>query len=100
MHTHAHTHACTSCTHTYTHTHTPQPTNTPLPLPATSTELTSLEEVENFLSKDEHAVMGFFSESGSALENAFVATASSLRDDFRFGFTREAEVIEKYSHKE
>lgn len=63
-------------------------------------ELTSLEEVENFLSKDEHAVMGFFSESGSALENAFVATASSLRDDFRFGFTREAEVIEKYSHKD
>ena len=52
------------------------------------------------MSKDEHAVMGFFSESGSALENAFVATASSLRDDFRFGFTREAEVIEKYSHKE
>ena len=70
------------------------------PLPTTSTELPSLEEAEKFLSKDEHTVMGFFSESGSALENAFLASASSLRDDFRFGFTHEAEVMEKYGHKE
>ena len=44
--------------------------------------------------------MGFFSESGSALENAFMASAGSLRDDFRFGFTREEAVMEKYGHKE
>ena len=59
-----------------------------------------MEEAEKFLSHEEHGVMGFFSESGSALENAFLASASSLRDDFRFGFTREAAVMEKYGHKE
>jgi hypothetical protein len=43
---------------------------------------------------------GFFSGEDEDVINKFKGHASSMRDDFRFGYTTDAAVLEEYGYKE
>ena len=43
---------------------------------------------------------GFFSGDDSSAISDFKRSADSMRDDFRFGYTTNAEVLEEHGYKE
>lgn len=42
---------------------------------------------------------GFF-KSDSSLKEAFMSVSNTLREDFRFGYSTEEEVLEEYGYEE
>ncbi|XP_067001320.1 protein disulfide-isomerase A3 [Anabrus simplex] len=62
-----------------------------------SKELNSVDAVNDFTSKDDVAVVGFF-ESDSDLKSAFLKLADKLREKVRFGHSSDKEVLKKFGH--
>jgi len=67
--------------------------------PASKT-LDSVEAAEKFFGKPELAIAGFFASADSALAKEFTKLAGALNEDFRFGQSSEAAVLDKYGYKE
>lgn len=63
-----------------------------------SKDLSSVEAVENFISKDEVVIVGFF-ESETDLKGKFIQLANKLREKVNFGHTTAGAVLEKYNYK-
>ncbi|XP_062516317.1 protein disulfide-isomerase A3-like [Corticium candelabrum] len=61
-------------------------------------ELTSVEEVRKFLDNDEHSILGFFAQE-DGLYKVFTKTADSMREEFRFGYSSAADVLEEYGYQ-
>ncbi|KAK2151762.1 hypothetical protein LSH36_352g00009 [Paralvinella palmiformis] len=66
----------------------------------TSKELKSVEAAEKYLSVNEHAIVGFFESMSSDLYKQFMKLADSLSEDFRFAYSTEKAVMDKYGYKE
>ncbi|RXG53299.1 Protein disulfide-isomerase A3 [Armadillidium vulgare] len=62
-----------------------------------SKDLSSIEEAEKFLSKNEVAVV-YFGEG--SLKDAFMKVADKLRETVRFGHSTSSDVDKKYGHKD
>lgn len=61
-----------------------------------SKEVSSLEELENFLKVEpEVSIVGFFKKE-TDLKIAFLKIADKLREKYRFAHTSFTEVLEKY----
>lgn len=65
-----------------------------------SKELTSVAEAEKFLIKKDYVVVGFFSDSDSAIAKAFKKTADALSTDLKFGHSTEKAVLDKYGYSD
>lgn len=65
-----------------------------------SRDLTSVESFEAFISKDDVAVVGFFSSKSSDLRAAFLGVADKLRESVRFGHSSNPAVLEKQGVKD
>jgi protein disulfide isomerase family A protein 3 len=63
-----------------------------------SQELSSVAAFEDFTSKDDVAVVGFF-EKETDLKGGFLKLADKLRDKVRFGHTTTKAVLEKEGEK-
>jgi protein disulfide isomerase family A protein 3 len=63
-----------------------------------SQELSSVADLEDFISKDDIAVVGFF-EKETDLKGAFLKLADKLRERARFGHSTTKAVLEKAGHK-
>lgn len=63
-----------------------------------SQELTSVAAFEDFTSKDDVAVVGFF-EKETDLKGAFLKLADKLREKIHFGHTTTKELLEKKEEK-
>ena len=63
-----------------------------------SKELSSVAELEQFVNKDDVAVVGFF-EKETDLKGAFLKIADKLREKVRFGHSTSKAVLEKEGHK-
>lgn len=61
-------------------------------------ELSSVKAAEDFLSKDDVAVIGFFADESSELKNSLVKLADKLRESVRFGISSNKDVLAKYGH--
>lgn len=59
-----------------------------------SKELVTLLEFENFITKDEPVVVGFFP-AESDLKGTFLQLANKLREKVTFGHTASAEIQDK-----
>nr|XP_018906685.1 PREDICTED: LOW QUALITY PROTEIN: protein disulfide-isomerase A3 [Bemisia tabaci] len=59
-----------------------------------SKELTSVEDLKAFISKDEHAVIGFFAKE-SGLKGVFLKLADKLKEKYRFAHTSNSKVLEE-----
>uniref|UniRef100_A0A8D8ULV7 Protein disulfide-isomerase n=2 Tax=Cacopsylla melanoneura TaxID=428564 RepID=A0A8D8ULV7_9HEMI len=64
-----------------------------------SKELSSVEALEAFISKDDVAVVGFF-QKDSDLKAAFLGVADKLRETVRFGHASNSAVLEKQGVKD
>lgn len=64
-----------------------------------SKEIKDLASMEKFLSHENAGIVGFF-ESDSTLKTEFLKGAGEMRDNYRFGHTSAADVLEKYGHKD
>jgi protein disulfide isomerase family A protein 3 len=65
-----------------------------------SKELNSVADAEKFLANFEHSVVGFFSSVNSKFAKEFKSVAEKLSEKYRFAYTSNKEVMEKYNHKE
>ncbi|VVC29159.1 Hypothetical protein CINCED_3A021842 [Cinara cedri] len=63
-----------------------------------SKDLSSEEVFNNFISKDEVVVVGFF-ETETDLKGKFIQIANKLREKVNFGHTTSKSVIDKYNYK-
>ena len=63
-----------------------------------SKELNKVAEFEEFINKDDVAVVGFF-EKESDLKGAFLKLADKLREKVRFGHSSSKAVLDKEGHK-
>jgi protein disulfide isomerase family A protein 3 len=63
-----------------------------------SRELSSVADFEDFISKDDVAVVGFF-EKETDLKGAFLKLADRLREKVRFGHSTTKAVLEKAGQK-
>lgn len=63
-----------------------------------SKALTSLKDVEKFVSGEDHAIVGFFKSSDSALYQQFLKLADSHSNDYRFAHTFDSASLEKYGY--
>jgi len=61
-------------------------------------DLTSVKIAEDFLSKEDVAVVGFFSSASGSLHGALLKLADKLRESVRFGVSTASEVLEKYGY--
>jgi protein disulfide isomerase family A protein 3 len=61
-------------------------------------ELTSVPAFDDFTSKDDVAVVGFF-EKETDLKGAFLKLADKLREKVHFGHTTTKELLEKKEEK-
>lgn len=59
-----------------------------------SKELTSVEDLKAFISKDEHAVIGFFAKE-TGLKGVFLKLADKLKEKYRFAHTSNSKVLEE-----
>lgn len=59
--------------------------------------ISAVEDLDKFVSGDEHVIVGFFDSEGSDLQKSFQKLADALNEDFRFAHTTTKEVSEKYS---
>lgn len=59
-------------------------------------DLLNLKAIEDFLAKDEVAVIGFFSDENSDLKETLVKLAEKLRETVRFGMATKKEILDKY----
>lgn len=59
-----------------------------------STDLTTVEAFNNFIAKDDVAVVGFFTDD-SGLKSTFLKVADKLREKVRFGHSAAQEVLTK-----
>lgn len=57
-------------------------------------------DLDNFLSKPEVGIIGFFESESSKLKDAFSKIADKLREKARFGHSLEDAVLKKAGHKE
>jgi len=62
----------------------------------TAKDLKTLADVEKFIGGKQHAIVGFLSTDDSPIKKEFTKVADSLSDDFKFGFTSNAEALEKF----
>lgn len=65
-----------------------------------SRDLVSVAALEAFISKDDVAVVGFFSSQSSDLKAAFLGVADKLRESVRFGHSSSPSVLEKQGVKD
>jgi protein disulfide isomerase family A protein 3 len=63
-----------------------------------SREISSVADFEDFISKDDVTVVGFF-EKETDLKGAFLKLADKLREKVRFGHSTTKAVLEKVGHK-
>jgi protein disulfide isomerase family A protein 3 len=63
-----------------------------------SRELSSVADFEEFISKEDVAVVGFF-EKETDLKGAFLKLADKLREKVHFGHSTTKAVLEKAGHK-
>lgn len=63
-----------------------------------SKDLASEEAINNFLSKDEVAIVGFF-ETETDLKGKFLQLANKLREKVNFGHTTSQSILDKYNYK-
>lgn len=63
-----------------------------------SKDLNSEGILQDFLSKDEVALVGFF-ETETDLKGKFIQLANKLREKVNFGHTTSQSVIDKYNYK-
>jgi len=61
-----------------------------------SKEINTVQELEKFISHDEHAIVGFFQKE-SKLKDAFLKVADSEREKHRFAHTASKDVLSKYN---
>jgi protein disulfide isomerase family A protein 3 len=66
-----------------------------------SKALTSLPEVDKFLSSNDFVVVGFFDKLGNAAQNSFSQFADSLSDTYRFGYViaPSEDILAKYKYQ-
>ena len=62
--------------------------------------LNSIEAAEKFLVNPEISIGGFFESADSDSAKEFQKLAGVLNEDFRFGYSSDAAVLEKYGYKE
>lgn len=82
-------------------------------------DLPDLPSAKKFINNEEHSVigekglplgvcvsfntlycllLGFFTEEGGDMKDNFVSTANRMRDDFRFGMSSDAAVLEEFGY--
>jgi protein disulfide-isomerase A3 len=66
----------------------------------TSKELNTVEEVEKFLSNNEHSIVGFFKTTTSSLATEFKKVADQLAENYRFAYSSNPDVLVKYNHED
>lgn len=67
-----------------------------------STELRTLDEIEEFLKvPEESAIIGFFEKGGEGdkIKSLFERFADHYKADYRFGHSNSAEVLSKYNKR-
>ncbi|XP_063241514.1 protein disulfide-isomerase A3 [Bacillus rossius redtenbacheri] len=64
-----------------------------------SKDLNKDSEFEDFISKDDVAIIGFF-EKESDLKGAFITTAEALREKYRFGHTSNKKLLSKHGQED
>jgi protein disulfide isomerase family A protein 3 len=62
-------------------------------------ELNSVADAEKFLDNFEHSVIGFFSSTSSKFAKEFKSASEKLSDKYRFAYTANSEVLEKFNYK-
>jgi protein disulfide isomerase family A protein 3 len=65
-----------------------------------SKPLTTEAEVQAFMNKDEHVILGFFDSEDSELNKQFKKLADSLNEDFRFAHSVDKDVNAKVGYSE
>jgi len=65
-----------------------------------SKELIFADDAAQFLSSDDHSIVGFFENSDSQGNQNFQKLATALNDDFRFAHTFSVDVKNKYSYED
>ncbi|KAM4747715.1 protein disulfide-isomerase A3 [Rhinophrynus dorsalis] len=63
-----------------------------------SVDLQSKEDFEKFIADKDASVVGFFRELYGSAHTEFLKAASSLRENYRFAHTDEAELVDKYDN--
>lgn len=61
-------------------------------------EIKSVDELEKFLNNFEHSIVAFVKSADSTLAAEFKKVADSLAESYRFAYTSEPAVLEKYKH--
>lgn len=65
-----------------------------------SKNLENVAMAEKFLSNSEHSIVGFFKSADSSFLAEFKKLADQLSENYRFAYTTNAEVREKYGHED
>nr|SVE73479.1 EOG090X0438 [Daphnia atkinsoni] len=63
-------------------------------------ELLNVKAAEDFLAKEDVAVVGFFADETSELKNMFLKLADKLRESVKFGVSSNKDVLAKYGYSD
>lgn len=63
-------------------------------------ELLNVKAAEDFLAKEDVAVVGFFADETSELKNMFLKLADKLRESVKFGVSSNKDILAKYGYSD